>query len=296
MRLAKHLRPLIFLTPPFTLIAVFVIYPILATFYFSFYDKNSGLLNLNNYREVLLSTNPLNMIMARSFSYIPPWGALFHNLVWIALHVPIVTFLGLIIAYLLKYHVRGGTIIKAMLFLGIVIPPAVGGLIIRFMFEANIGVIPLIFSYLGVESLSKTWVARPQTALLALILGSVWLWLGFSVTIFSAAMETIPRSHIEAARVFGASTWRIFYSVVTPQLKPAIIVVIVMTLLWDLKIFDVVYASTGGGPGGSTSVLALVMYNYFARGLDYYKSAAVAIILTLLVLPLIILIIRRERV
>ncbi|MFZ8788505.1 MAG: carbohydrate ABC transporter permease [Acidilobaceae archaeon] len=295
MRLAKHLRPLVFLAPPFTLIAVFVIYPILATFYYSFYDKNTGLLSLNNYKEVLLSSNPLNMIIARSFSHTPPWGALVHNLVWVALHVPIVTFLGLIIAYLLKYHVRGSTIIKAILFLGIVIPPAVGGLIIRFMFEADIGIVPILFSYVGVESLSKTWTLYPQTALLALILGSVWLWLGFSVTVFAAAMETIPRSHIEAAKVFGASTWQIFYRIVAPQLKPAITVVVVMTLLWDLKIFDIVYASTGGGPGGSTTVLALVMYNYFARALDYYKSAAVAVILTLVVIPFIVLIIRRER-
>jgi len=170
MRLARRLRPLVFLAPSFTLIAVFVIYPILATFYYSFYDKNTGLLSLNNYKEVLLSSNPLNIIIARSFSHTPPWGALVHNLVWVALHVPIVTFLGLIIAYLLKYHVRGSTIIKAILFLGIVIPPAVGGLIIRFMFEADIGIVPILFSYAGcgeplknVDPISSNSSSSPHT-------------------------------------------------------------------------------------------------------------------------------------
>lgn len=296
METPKSLKPLFFLLPPFTLILVFVIYPILATFYYSFYDRETGGLTLDNYRDVILTSNPLNMLIARSISITPPWGALVHNMLWVLIHVPTVTILGLIIAYLLKYHVRGGVLIKAILFLGIVIPPAVGGLIIRFMFESDIGVIPMLFSALRIESLSRTWTSYPETALLALILGSIWLWLGFAVTVFSAAIEAIPRSHVEAARVFGASSWQIFYRVVAPQLKPAITIVVIMTLLWDLKIFDVVYASTGGGPGGSTSVLALVMYNYFARGLDYYKSAAIAVILTLIVAPFILLFIRRERV
>jgi len=155
-----------------------------------------------------------------------------------------------------------------------------------------VGVVPRIFSFIGVKELSKTWTSYPQTALLALILGSVWIWLGFSVTVFSAALEAIPRSHIDAARVFGASIWHVFFKVVLPQLKPAIIIVVVMTVLWDMKIFDVVYASTLGGPGGSTSVLALIMYNYFARALDYYKSAAVAVLLTLVVTPFIIITMR----
>lgn len=110
---------------------------------------------------------------------------------------------------------------------------------------------------------------------------------------FSAAIEAIPRSHIDAARVFGASGWQIFYKVVAPQLKPAITIVVVMTALWDMKIFDVVYASTGGGPGGATSVLALVMYQYFARALDYYSAAVVAVILTLVTVPIIVAVVKR---
>jgi len=185
------------------------------------------------------------------------------------------------------------TFVKAVLFIGIVIPPAIGGLLIRFMFDGVVGIVPAFFRFLGIESLAKTWTSYPETALLALILGSVWLWLGFGVTVFSAAIEAIPRSHIDAARVFGASGWQIFYKVVAPQLKPAITIVVVMTALWDMKIFDVVYASTGGGPGGATSVLALVMYQYFARALDYYSAAVVAVILTLVTVPIIVAVVKR---
>lgn len=292
MALSRGLRPALFLSFPLSLIAVFVLYPMVATVFYSFYDKDSASFSLNNYIDVLLSAHPLYMLVAQSFGSTPPWGALIHNLVWVALHVPLVTLLGLVLAFLLKYYVKGSTLVKAILFLGIVIPPAVGGLIIRFMFDNVVGVAPTVFSYLGVEELSKTWTAYPQTALFALILGSVWIWSGFAVTIFSAALESIPKSHVEAAKVFGASMWHIFSRVIVPQLKPAVIIVVVMTVLWDMKIFDIVYASTGGGPGGSTNVLALVMYTYFARALDFYKSAAVAVLLTLIAAPFIALVVR----
>jgi len=292
MALSRGLRPALFLSFPLSLIVVFVLYPMVATVFYSFYDKDSASFSLNNYIDVLLSAHPLYMLVAQSFGPTPPWGALIHNLVWVALHVPLVTLLGLVLAFLLKYYVKGSTLVKAILFLGIVIPPAVGGLIIRFMFDNVVGVAPTVFSYLGVEELSKTWTAYPQTALFALILGSVWIWSGFAVTIFSAALESIPKSHVEAAKVFGASMWHIFSRVIVPQLKPAVIIVVVMTVLWDMKIFDIVYASTGGGPGGSTNVLALVMYTYFARALDFYKSAAVAVLLTLIAAPFIALVVR----
>lgn len=289
----KYFKALPFLIPSLTLISIFTLYPIMATIYYSFYDASKGGLSLDNYISVLTATNPLYALVARSISLVPPWGALIHNLVWVAIHVPLVTILGMVIAYVLKFYVKGSSVIKALLFIGIVIPPAIGGLIIRFIFDGYVGLVPKFFSLLGIESLSRTWTSYPETALLALILGSVWLWLGFSVTVFSAAIEAIPRSHIDAARVFGASGWQIFYKVVAPQLRPAAVIVVVMTALWDMKIFDVVYASTKGGPGGSSTVLALSMYEYLSRALDYYKASAVAVILTLAVVPIIILAIRR---
>lgn len=292
MRLNKQIRLIFFLLFPFTLLTIFVVYPIVATVYYSLYDKNTGSLNLNNYIDVISSINPIYMLVSRSFTPTPPWGALIHNLAWVLIHVPLTILLGLILAFILKYYVKGSALIRTIIFLGMVVPPVVGGLIIRFMFDGVVGIIPAIFSFMGIEALSKTWTNYPSTALYALILGSLWIWLGFSITVFSAALENIPRSHIDAARVFGASMRHIFLKVIVPQLRPAIVIVTVMTALWDMKIFDVVYASTGGGPGGSTSVLALVMYSYFARALDYYKSAAVAVILALIVAPFIVIVMR----
>ncbi|AFK22903.1 carbohydrate ABC transporter permease [Pyrococcus sp. ST04] len=281
-----------FLLPALILMIPFVIYPVFKTVYLSFFldDKFVG---LENYKEVLFSKDIVNLDRFPTKS--PPWGALIHNAVLIAIHLPTTVFLGLGIAIVLrKKEVIGSSIIKSIVFLGMVIPMVVGGLIIRFLFEEGAGVIPAIFKILGIEKLSITWTAYPETALFAVILGSIWIWTGFSMLMYSAGLASIPKDYIEAALIDGASSFQIFRYVIWPQLKPITIVVVAMTLLWDLKIFDVVYVATGGGPGGASTVLALQMWDYFARSLNYNYAAVVAVLLTLLTLIPAIWLIRRR--
>ncbi|MEM2014553.1 MAG: sugar ABC transporter permease [Desulfurococcaceae archaeon] len=290
----KKFKYVFFLLPMLTLVSIFVVYPILYTIYLSFTSKDSSF-TLDNYVAVLNTTSPVRAILPRTLSPTPPWGALIHNLVWIAIHVPLITFGGLVLSYVLKFYVKGSSIIKTVMFVGIVIPPAVGGLLTMFMFTERVGIFPVVFQHLGVESLSKTWVNYKEMALFALILGSIWLWMGFAVTVLSAGLEIIPKSHIDAARVFGASSWTIFWRIVVPELKPVILVVVVMTALWDMKIFDFVWSSTAGGPLGASNVLAVIMYDYFVRDLDYFKSATVAVLLTVFITPIILVAIKRFR-
>ncbi|WFO76356.1 sugar ABC transporter permease [Desulfurococcaceae archaeon MEX13E-LK6-19] len=280
MREIKH--ALFFMSPGLIMIAIFVITPIIGTLYISFVTDNG--IGLDNYAAVISESSPDKaLIKLEDMPRPPPWGALIHNFVWIAIHLPLTTFLGLILAYMLKM-VYGRSIVKSIMFIGMVIPMVIGGLIIRFMFDKYIGIVPRLFGFLGITMLDKTWTSYPDTALLSLILGSIWLWTGFSLTIHAAAIDSLPQSYIEAAKIDGASTWQIFYKVVAPSVRSATLTVVVMTMLWDLKIFDIVYAATKGGPGGSSTVLALVMWLYFARALDYGRAAATAIILTLLTL------------
>lgn len=270
---------LFFLIPPLVPLSIFVIYPIIGTFYLSFVNDHNQF-TLNNYISVIQQTSPdLALVLLNNMPRPPPWGALIHNMVWLAIHLPLVTFLGLALAYMLKV-VYGRSIIKSIMFIGMVVPMVVGGLIIRFMFEKYVGVVPVVLGAIGLKSLARSWTIYPDTALFALILGSVWLWTGFSLTIHAAAIDSLPNSYLEAAKIDGASEWQIFRKIVIPLVKPATLTVVVMTMLWDLKIFGIVYAATMGGPGGASTVLALVMYWYFARMLAYHKAAAVAVILT----------------
>lgn len=269
---------LFFFAPVLGLIGIFIIFPVVSTIYLSFFSSSGKFTFLANYLNVLSRREILNL---KSFPPGFPLGALLHNFLWILIHLPLTTFLGLILAIILK-DVKGGSIIKSVIFLGMITPMIVGGVILRFMFDKNVGIVNAFLTFLGVEP--KTWTAYPETALFALIFGSVWLWVGFSMVLYSAGLGTIPKDYSEAAKIDGATPLRIFFNITLPLLKPITIVVVTMTVLWELKIFDIVYVATMGGPGGASNVMALQMYFYAFRQFDFNSAAVVATILMLLTL------------
>ncbi len=288
-RLKERLSQSLFLIPALALLATFVIYPVVYTVWLSFHSPSGGFSPLANYADVLSRREIIN---PRGFSQGFPLGALLHNFLWVLIHLPLTTFLGLVLAVILR-NVKGGSVVKSAIFLGMVIPMIVGGLILRFMFDKYTGVVPAFLGLFGIPP--KSWMVYPDTALLALIFGSVWLWTGFSMVLYSAGLGTIPRDYYEAAMIDGASPVRIFFSITLPLLRPITIVVVTMTILWELKIFDIVYVATMGGPGGASNVLALQMYFYAFRQLDPYRGSAVATFLMLLTLLVVIPMIRTLR-
>ncbi|MGQ4833962.1 MAG: carbohydrate ABC transporter permease [Candidatus Asgardarchaeia archaeon] len=223
----------------------------------------------------------------------PPWGALVHNAVWIALHLPLTVGLGLLFAIILTSEKSESriiflvkSIIKSIVFLGMVMPMVVGGLLAVFLFDKDIGIVNLLLRTLGFSSLADiSWVAHPETALLATILSGVWMWTGFSMIVYSAGLTTIPKEYYEAAEIDGANAFQRFRYITLPLLKPATLVVVVMSVLYELKIFDIIFVATRGGPGAASMVLALLMYIYGFVAFKVNLASALAVLLTLLTLP-----------
>lgn len=257
--------------------------------------SSDNFVGLDNYATVLGDKDTINV---DDFPKWPPLGTLIHNAIWIAIHLPVTMFLGLFLALILR-EVKGASIVKGAIFLGMVTPMIVGGVFIQFLLRSNAGIVPAFFGLIGVEALSSSWITNRQTVLFGLIFGSVWLWTGFSVIVYSAGLTTIPKDFFEAAKLDGTSTLRMFTRITFPLLKPMTLVVLTMTLLWELKIFDIVFIATNvvGGPAigvgsGAADVLALQMYRYaFVNG-DFALGATVATLLTFLTLFAAILMVR----
>ncbi len=269
-----------FFLPALSLIIMFVIFPVLQTIYISFFSPAGDFAGLENYYDVLSSREILNL---EGFPKYPPLGALIHNLIWILIHLPLSLFSGLALAIILR-DVKGASVVKSIIFLGMVTPLIVGGIMLRFTFDKQVGILNGLLTSVGLENLTRTWTADPETGLFAEIFGGVWLWTGFSMILYSAGLATIPRDYFEAAKIDGASPFRTFYRITLPLLRPVTQVIMTMTILWELKIFDLVYiVNTQGGPGKSTTVLALEMYLKFASRL-YNQAAVIATFLTLLTL------------
>lgn len=274
--------PLLFLTPALLLLTIFVLFPVANTIYISLLNQEGEFVGLDNYAEVFSREdfwNPQNLIEGKP----PPYGALIHNGIWILIHLPLSVFFGLLLAVLLR-EVKGGAIIKSAVFLGMVIPLIVGGILLRFIYDERAGILNGLLRVVGLGHLARTWTAFPQTILLALILGSVWIWTGFSMIVYSAGLEGIPVELFEAAKIDGASRWRTFWRLTVPMLRPATIVVVTMTLLWELKIFDIVWVIQQGGPGGASNVMALDMFMdaFFSIPPNFGTASAIATLLTIM--------------
>jgi len=272
-KIEHWLEIILFISPALILLAIFVVIPAVRTLSLSFLNEEGAFVGLQNFSEVLLSKDIVDL--SRFPSKSPPWGALIHNTFWILIHMPLVVSLGMILAVLLR-DVWGASFIKSIIFLGMITPMVVGGGIVRFIFDEHSGVVNAIFRGMGLDQFVRSWTVYPETALLALILGSVLLWTGFSLILYSSGLSTIPKELYEAAEVDGASSFQNFIYITVPSLQPVTITVVAMTLLWELKIFDLVYTATGGGPGGASTVLALRMYTLAFRALDPNRSAVIA--------------------
>ncbi len=272
----------LFLIPAFLLLTIFVFYPIISSVYTSFLSRDtSHFVGLENYNYVLFQKVYPLINVPNILQGVFPMGALVHNFIWTAIHLPLTTLFGLLLAVLLK-DVKGGTIIKSIVFLGVVIPMVVGGVLFRYIFDKDAGVANAALSLAGLGDLTRDWTAFRETSLFSLILGSIWIWTGFAMIVYSAGLQSIPTDMYEAAAIDGASRWKTFWRITVPMLRSSTIVVVTLTLLWELKIFDIVYVATQGGPGGASRVLAYDMYSeaFFAQHLG--TGAAIAVILTLL--------------
>jgi multiple sugar transport system permease protein len=290
-RFKRGVGRLSFFLPALVLIGIFIAFPIYTTLILSFFPEGGGDPTLDNYATVLTHRDTLNLA---NIPGPPPYGTLINNAIWIAIHLPLTLFTGLALAIILR-GVRGASFVKSIVFIGMVTPMIVGGFILRFLYEQDVGLVPSFFEFIGVEGLATNWIARPTTLLYGLIFGSVWMWMGFSLIVYSAGLTTIPREYFEAAKIDGASSWRTFSRITFPLLKPMTLVIVTMTILWELKLFDIVIAATNasGGVGQAADVLALQMFRYFFRDGDLHLAAAVATIMTGLTLVAVVFLVRR---
>jgi multiple sugar transport system permease protein len=279
---------LLFVLPALATVLFFLVVPVISSIYLSFFSNAGAFVGLENYRAVLLDTRIINL---RDFPRWPPYGALVHNLIWIMVHLPLSVAIGMVLAVLLQ-RVRGSGVIRSVIFLGQIVPMIVAGILVRFLFSKDAGMVSRFLGAIGIDSLAVNWVAHPTTALPALILTSVWLWVGYTLIVYVSGLAMIPESLYEAAAIDGAGTSTRFWRITVPLLRPATRVVIIMTVIWELKIFDIVYASTGGGPGGSSNVMALEMYQRAFRFFEFGEGTAIATILTLLTMFPIVLMVR----
>ncbi len=191
--------------------------------------------------------------------------------------------LSLFLAIMLNQALRGRTFYRTGLFMPVVMSFVVIGILWRWLFNTEFGLINNLLENLGLGFLALDWLGDTNIALKSLTLVDIWKWYGFHMVIFLAGLQSIPDELYEAARIDGASVWQQFLHVTLPMLQPVMIVNVTISVMGAFNVFDIPYVMTEGGPANSTNVMAL---HIFLRGFKFYRfgfSAALSYVLLTIV-------------
>jgi raffinose/stachyose/melibiose transport system permease protein len=263
--------------PAFAMYAVFALYPLGQTVWISFYKWNGitagQWVGLSNYTAAL--TEP------RIYT------ALLHSAVFIVCYALVPVAIGLALAGIFaRVRVRGMALFRSVLFLPQILATVVVAVTWRWIYAAD-GPLNEILRTLGLGRLTHAWLGDFGTALPAVGLIGTWVEFGLCMVLFIAGVQGISQDIFEAARIDGAGALREFFSIVLPSLRGEIMIALILTVAFALRNFDIVWNTTTGGPGDSTTVPAYFIYQYAFLSRDVGGAATIGVLLTVLILVVI---------
>ena len=267
------LSPWLFALPALAVYVVFLVYPSITSLFFSLTDWDGlsptyNIVGLQNYVD--MTKDP---VIAT---------ALKNNAIWtvVTLAVPLV--LGLALAILLNGKVRGKPILRLIFYTPAVLPLVSIASIWGWLYNPQYGAINEFLRLIGLGGLAQPWLGQDSTALAAIMVPAIWVRVGFPMLLYLAALQGIPAEMYEAATVDGATRSQQFWHITMPSLRPAHYIVLALSLIDSFKVFDLIYATTYGGPGTATQVMGTWMY---ANVFQYYQAGygtAIAVVVTVI--------------
>jgi alpha-glucoside transport system permease protein len=282
-RLKPRIRPWLWLAPALLFLTVFLIYPTIGTIIRSFQNQaGTSFVGVDNYVWFFTNNSTLTSLK--------------NNVLWVILTPLFCVVFGLLIAVLVD-RVRYESIAKSLIFLPLAISAVAAGVIWRFMYDyrppgqPQTGTLNAIAGVFGAGPFPWITIDTLSLNTILLIVVMAWIWTGFCMVIISAALKGINPELLEAARVDGANEWQVFRRIVFPLLLPTIAVIGTTIIIYALKTFDVVYTMTNGN--FNTDVIANTMYQMLFNNGQPGRSAAIAVILFLAIVPVMIVNIRR---
>ena len=282
-----RIKPYLYLLPALAAIGLYLIYPTIQTFIYSFANAQSTeFVGFDNYVNLLSSSNFQN--------------TLFNTFLWILLAPAGAIVLGLLIATLAdRLRPAGEKLSKTLIFL----PLAIGGVsaaaIWRFVYASNpsgqpqIGLLNGIVTGFGGEPVNWLQLSNFRFNTLLLIVMFLWLQAGFAMVLLSAAIKGVPTETLEAARLDGAGEGAIFFRIVIPQIRTTLITVFITVLIGVLKTFDIVYVMTNGR--SKTNVIAVDFFNQLFTNRNNGNADAIVVMLLIVMIPILVFQIRQFR-
>ncbi len=277
----REFHYLMLLAPLLVFVVTIAIYPLFFSFYISFFKyrltdptQTRTFLGLANYLTALEDPQVVKSVT--------------NTLIFVFGTVTIEMIVGLGLALLLSAETHMIRTIRSFLLIPMAIPPLVVGLVWKSLYNADFGVIPYYLKSIGVD-VGRGPLGESSTAMLSVILIDLWQWSPLLMIIFLAGLKSLPHEPFEAARVDGATRWQSFWYITLPMLKPTILIGLLLRTMQSFKVFDIIYATTAGGPGSATTVLNYHIYTVGMTFFDMGYAAALANILLIIIAILSVL-------
>lgn len=266
--------PFPWLFPITAMLLVFGIYPLLYAIWLSLHKrKPTG----RGFDFVWFDT------WARALSDDRVWSALYTTFFYTIIALILQLVLGMLIALLLDSDRRGYGILRGLMTLPLVVPPAITGMMFLLLQDGSFGVLSFYLYNLGLVDPAYPILAQPSTAIAAVLLADVWQWTPFMVLILLAGLRSLPKDPYEAAAIDGASNIQMFFRLTLPMMSKVIAVAVLIRGVDLFRIYDYVYVMTSGGPGTSTETLSFYAGRIFGSG-DFPYAATLSLLLLIVIL------------
>lgn len=254
--------------PLLFIISAFILFPVIGTFIVSFFRDVTFLptkfIAFDNYLRLVRDAHFLDSIL--------------FTLSFTIVSVAIELVIGLLFALVLNEALPARVFLRITLLIPWVIPIAISGRIWELLYNYDYGLINYLALSLGITNEPVSWLGTTSGAFISIVISDVWKTTPFMSVIILAGLSTINDELYEQAKMDGAKILQRFFSITLPLLKPVLIVALLFRTIDAVRIFDLIYVLTGGGPGGSTTSLSLYAYNYYVSGDSGYGSAVSVIV------------------
>ena len=263
---------LLFVLPAVLYFGLIYFYPLVQSFIMSFQSISFGearFIGLDGYRSVLS-----DRVFIQSVK---------NTLAFTGMSVALTVILALLIAILLNEVSRTWrNILTTIFFLPLVSSLVAAALVWEWLYQPVYGLLNFLLESVGLPG--QQWLNSPDTVLLSLVIMNVWLRVGFAVIILTASLQSLPTSIFEAARLDGANRFRQIRHLTLPLLNPTIVLVVMIELIFAVKVFDQVYATTQGGPLNASRVVMLYLYETAFQWGRFGEASVVAVLIFLFLL------------
>ena len=268
----------ILIAPAALIIFGVVLYPILKTFSMSLYNID---LTRPLSRSFIGIQNYLDILSSAEF-----WRSMLRTLYFAAVSISAEFVFGTIVALLLNQKFYGRSFLRALIIVPWAIPTIVNGSLWRWIFNPQYGALNALLTQLGIIETYQSWLGYPFLALNMVIVADVWKMTPLVAIMILTGLQTIPTELYESAEVDGANMLRKFYHITLPMLRPVLLVVLILRTMETLKVFDIIYIMTGGGPANGTQVITYLAYREAFSYLNMSRGSTLAFLVALTIFAL----------